>query len=448
MDELMIFTVFEVSAHLRQVIETQIDELYVRGEVSNFTHHSSGHMYFNLKDENATLRCTFFRNANHRLEFQIKDGLEVICLGKLTVFEKGGTYNLNVQSVSVSGQGDLGLRFEQLKQKLYEEGLFDQRYKKAFPRYPQRIGIVTSPTGAALQDISNILKRRFPVMVEVYPALVQGPDAPGQLIAGLSYFDSRDDIDLIIITRGGGSQEDLWCFNDEALARAVFACRHPVISAVGHEIDFSIADFVADLRAPTPSAAAEQAVPDRKELLGYLINVSVRMRLLAESKHDKASAVFADLRHNLLRFHPESRLQALQQRFDLLESEFEHKTDFLTLKRHQVALASKDLVLNGRNLSLLIREKLSNLQRNEQTRLQTLSGSWIDRARTILAQKSEVLRLNSPQEMLAKGYAYISRGNEHISSVEQVAPQDELLIHLKDGKLLTNVIECMKDRSD
>ena len=448
MEELMIFTVYEVSAHLRQVIETQIDELYVRGEVSNYTHHSSGHIYFNLKDDNATLRCTFFRNANYRQDFQLKDGLEVICHGKLTTYEKGGTYNLNVQSVSLSGKGDLGLRFEQLKQKLNEEGLFDARHKQALPRYPQRIGIVTSPTGAALQDIGNILKRRFPVAVEVFPALVQGPDAPAQIIAGLRYFDSRDDIDLIIITRGGGSQEDLWCFNDEALARTIFSCRLPVISAVGHEIDFTIADFVADLRAPTPSAAAEQAVPDKKELLSYLRSVSGRMRLLAESRLDKATALYSNTRHAFLRFHPEARFQSMQQRFDLLVSEFERKTDFLTARRHQVALVSRDMAMTGRNLSLRISEKLNSLQRNEQIRLRELAGQLLDKSRNILDQKAEVLKLNSPVELMARGYAFVSREGNHVNSVNQVSPRDELLIYLKDGRLRSTVIECLKDSTD
>lgn len=448
MEELMIFTVFEVSAHLRQVIETQIDELYVRGEVSNFTHHSSGHMYFNLKDENATLRCTFFRNVNYRLDFPLKDGLEVVCHGKLTVYEKGGTYNLNVSSVNLSGHGDLGLRFEQLKQKLKDEGLFEASHKQPLPRYPARIGIVTSPTGAALQDICNILKRRFPVEVEVFPALVQGPEAPAQIIDGIRYFDGRDGIDLIIITRGGGSQEDLWCFNDEALARAIFACGRPIISAVGHEIDFTIADFVADLRAPTPSAAAELAVPDKNELLAYLKALSGRMRLMAGSALDKAKAAFSEARYHFLRFHPEARLQGMQQRFDMTVSEFERKADFLVARRHKLELASKDVILTGRSLLQRLADRKAGLLRNDQPRLLALADLVLERAGTKLAQKDEVLGLRSPKRLLASGYAYVSKEGHNLNSVDQVSLQDELMIQLKDGRLRSTVTHKLKDSQD
>ncbi|HOH60783.1 MAG TPA: exodeoxyribonuclease VII large subunit, partial [Candidatus Cloacimonadota bacterium] len=250
MDSTNVFSVFEISRHLRQIIESSIDALYVKGEISNFVHHSSGHMYFNLKDEYATLRCTFFKNSNYRLNFKPADGQSVVCFGKITLYEKGGTYNLNVSSMIPAGMGDMQARFEALKKKLEAEGLFDPARKKKLPPYPQRIGIVTSPTSAALQDVMNILKRRFPVDAFVYPALVQGNEAPLTLIKGISYFNQIMPVDLIILTRGGGSQEDLFCFNDEGLARAIHASEIPIISAVGHEIDFSISDFVADLRAP------------------------------------------------------------------------------------------------------------------------------------------------------------------------------------------------------
>jgi len=448
MEELMIFTVFEVSAHLRQVIETQIDELYVRGEVSNFTHHSSGHMYFNLKDDNATLRCTFFRRANLNLDFQIKEGLELVCFGKLTVYEKGGSYNLNVQSVSLSGKGDLSQRFEQLKQKLKAEGLFDPGHKKPLPRYPQKIGIVTSPTGAALQDIGNILKRRFPVEVEVYPAVVQGSEAPAQLMAGIRYFDQRSDIDLIIITRGGGSQEDLWCFNDEALARAIYASRHPIISAVGHEIDFSISDFVADLRAPTPSAAAELAVPDKRELPGSLGSLSGRMSILSRTRLDKARIRLGELEHSFSRFHPQARLQSMQQRFDLAVMEFEHRGDFLLRRRHALAMAARDMMSVSRGLIHRIVEQRKSLERNEAPRLKMLGSGFLDKTRDNLSRRQEILELRSPRELLKKGYAFISSKGAHLSSVDQVSPNDELLIHLSDGRLQSTVTGKHKDPQD
>ncbi|HQO47117.1 MAG TPA: exodeoxyribonuclease VII large subunit, partial [Candidatus Cloacimonas sp.] len=255
MENVIIYSVYEITRQVRQVIESSLQPVFVTGEISGFIHHSSGHIYFNLKDENATLRCTFFKGANAALTFQPADGMQVICFGKLTVYEKGGYYNLNVQKMQEAGLGLLQQKFEQLKKKLEKEGLFATEHKKPLPKYPDRIGIITSPTGAALQDIINIIKRRYPVEIIVYPALVQGSDAPSQIIQGIKYFNTTKDVDFIIITRGGGSQEDLFCFNDEALARAIYASSLPVISAVGHEIDFTLTDFVADLRAPTPSAA-------------------------------------------------------------------------------------------------------------------------------------------------------------------------------------------------
>jgi len=299
MDTTNVFSVFEISRHLRQVIESSIDALYVKGEISNFVHHSSGHMYFNLKDEYATLRCTFFKNSNYRLNFKPSDGQSVVCFGKITLYEKGGTYNLNVSSMVPAGMGDMQARYEALKKKLEAEGLFDSALKKKIPPYPQRIGIVTSPTSAALQDVMNILKRRFPVEAFVYPALVQGSEAPPTLINGIGYFNQIMPVDLIIITRGGGSQEDLFCFNDEGLARAIHASKIPVISAVGHEIDFTISDFVADLRAPTPSAAAEIAVPNKEDLISYLASQEQRFYLAAEHFIGKRIAVLNDAKHKL-----------------------------------------------------------------------------------------------------------------------------------------------------
>lgn len=439
MDETIIFSVFEVSAHLRQVIETQIEELYVRGEVSNFVRHRSGHIYFNLKDENATLRCTFFRGMNYKLDFGLEDGQEVVCFGKLTLFEKTGSYNLNVYNVSLSGKGDLNRRFELLKAKLKEEGLFDASHRRPLPRYPEKIGIITSPTGAALQDISNILKRRFPVKVEVFPALVQGSEAVPQLIAGIRYFDSFDDIDLVILTRGGGSQEDLWCFNDESLARAIFASRHPIISAVGHEIDFSIADFVADLRAPTPSAAAELCVPDKTELMGYLKSLFERIRLKTQMGLKAASSGLAELNHEFMRLHPEAKLQKMQQRLDMAETEFEHLSDFTTKKRHSLELATRELFMQGNGITQRIRERLSSLSKNEEPRLNQALHNRLEQLRSAVMQKEEVLKLKSPQELLDRGFAFVWGDKGHIGSVNQVSLGDAIYVRLSDGKLKTQV---------
>ena len=238
----------------------------VRGEISNCKPHPSGHLYFSLKDDGGVMRCVAFRSSASRLTFVPSDGMKVIATGYVNVYQPTGQYQLYVRSMMPDGQGDLYAAFEKLKAKLAGEGLFDEGRKKPIPKFPRTIGVVTSSSGAAVEDIINITTRRYPLAkLILYPVLVQGADAPADLIRAVRYFDAHP-TDVLIIGRGGGSMEDLWCFNDEELARTISACQVPVISAVGHETDFTICDFVADLRAPTPSAAAELAVPDKREL--------------------------------------------------------------------------------------------------------------------------------------------------------------------------------------
>lgn len=440
-DNLMIFSVWEVSLHLKQVIETQIDAMYVRGEISNFTHHSSGHMYFNLKDENATLRCTYFRNVNMRLDFKPQDGMEVVCFGKLTIYEKGGSYNLNVSGMSLSGAGALQLEFERLKQKLKLEGLFEQAHKKALPRYPERIGIVTSPSGAALQDIKNILTRRFPVIAKVYPAVVQGVDAPAQIIAGIKYFNQSKDVDLIIITRGGGSQEDLFCFNDEALARAIFASKLPVISAVGHEIDFTIADFVADLRAPTPSAAAELAVPNKRDLMGYIESVSRRMALTLSALTARESANLEKLHHRFAILHPEKLLQEYQQRFDMAATAVFDSSDFLIPLKHDFTLINHKVSTEFRYLWQMLKRQAELEMKGSAYKLEQLSRAELDHAGERLILESEKLRLASPETIMNKGFSMVLKNGKALTSVNDIDLGDKLDMIMKDGSAKVNVDE-------
>jgi len=433
MDDLIVFSVFEITRHLKQVVETQIEPLYVRGEISNFTRHSSGHIYFNLKDPNATLRCTFFRNANFNLSFAPEEGMEVVCYGRLTVFEKGGYYNLNVQSMELSGKGDLARQFELLKAKLQEEGLFEAEHKQPLPPFPQRIGIVTSPTGAALQDILNILKRRWPAEVIVYPALVQGPEAPASLIAGLQHFNASDEADLIILTRGGGSQEDLFCFNDEALARAIFASRLPVISALGHEIDFTIADFVADLRAPTPSAAAELAVPDQKDMQGHLAALASRLGLLMSRATESSKRRLGELQISLERYHPEKLWQSMQIRVDTAAMDLIRGASRIQASIQQARLRQ----------NLALHEIQGQLRLNFQILYQRLGelrltlGTLGQARQTEIRNRLEKAKLNlrnlSPLSVLERGYSLVMRGNRIVSSVLELSPGDELSLRLKDG---------------
>ncbi|MEJ2629042.1 MAG: exodeoxyribonuclease VII large subunit [bacterium] len=265
-------TVTELTQEIKKTLETSFPPLWVQGEISNFKKHSSGHFYFSLKDSEAQISCVMWKNRSSNLLFQVQDGMKVIILAHLSVYMLQGRYQLNVQQIRPAGIGDLQLEFEKLKRRLAEEGLFSEEHKKAIPLFPGTMGIVTSPTGAALQDIRSVIQRRFPcVKLILWPAKVQGENAAQEIAEGIEAFNQYGNIDVLIVGRGGGSLEDLWPLNEEIVARAIFNSFIPVISAVGHEIDFSISDLVADKRAPTPSAAAEIAVPDREELLQNIL---------------------------------------------------------------------------------------------------------------------------------------------------------------------------------
>lgn len=273
-------TVTQLNEYVKRLIDTtpQLSDVYVKGEISNFkNHYSTGHFYFTLKDEGGQLRAVMFKSSASKMKFMPEDGMKVTAHGRISAFVRDGTYQMYCDSMEPDGVGALYIAFEQLKKKLEYEGLFDPSRKKPLPKIPTRVGIITSATGAAIRDMINVCGRRFPyAKLVLYPALVQGPDAPPQLISGMNYFNTTRSVDVIIIGRGGGSIEDLWAFNDEGLARAVAASSIPVISAVGHETDFTICDFVADRRAPTPSAAAELAVPDTNELKRKISNIITR----------------------------------------------------------------------------------------------------------------------------------------------------------------------------
>lgn len=280
-------TVTQVNEYVKGLIDKDaiLANLYIKGEISNFTHHRTGHLYFTLKDESSKLSAVMFASAASKLKFAPENGMKVIAHGRISAFVRDGNYQIYVSSMEPDGIGALALAFEQLKKKLAAEGLFDSAKKKPIPKIPTRVGIITSPTGAAVRDIINITSRRFPLAkLILYPAQVQGADAAPQLIAGMKYFNQTRSVDVIIIGRGGGSLEDLWAFNDEGLARTVAASEIPVISAVGHEIDFTICDFAADLRAPTPSAAAELAVPDTADLMRKVNNITTHIQLLLSKK--------------------------------------------------------------------------------------------------------------------------------------------------------------------
>ena len=318
-----VLSVSEVTRHVKRLLDSSelLQGVAVRGEVSNFKRHTSGHLYFSLKDEGAQLSCVMFRGPAAHLSFAPEDGMRVIASGDVSVYERGGRYQLYTRFMQPDGLGDLHVAFERLKAKLQAEGLFDPARKRPIPRFPRRIAIITSPTGAAVRDITTILARRCPATAQlIVPAIVQGDEAAPSIVRALAIANLMDEVDTIILGRGGGSIEDLWAFNEEAVARAIYASARPVISAVGHETDYTIADFVADLRAPTPSAAAELAVPDQAELRAALAACANRLRLGLLGGLERRRDALAHLAaRRALRF-PVDRIQRLAQALDELES--------------------------------------------------------------------------------------------------------------------------------
>jgi exodeoxyribonuclease VII large subunit len=315
-----IYTVGRLNAEARQLLEGGLPALWVEGEISNFAAPSSGHWYFTLKDRDAQIRCAMFRAANSRTGFRPKDGQQLLLRGRVSLYEPRGDYQLIAELMEDAGEGALRREFERLKAQLAAEGLFDAALKRPLPTMPKRIAVVTSPTGAALRDVLHILARRFPpAAVLVVPTPVQGAAATDAIVAALDTASRRGDCEVIILARGGGSIEDLWCFNDERVARAIRRSAVPVVTGVGHEIDFTIADFAADVRAPTPSAAAELVVPDRRTLLAGLAGIENRLRQLAAQWLARANERFTAVAQRLTRAHPGARLQQQTQRLDELD---------------------------------------------------------------------------------------------------------------------------------
>lgn len=394
-----VITVTQLNTYIKSILDenTHLKTIYIRGEISNFKHYyKSGHMYLTLKDNNCQLKAVMFSSYASRLKFKPEDGMSVICRGKISIYEKDGVYQLYIEDMQPDGIGALSIAFEQLKEKLEKEGLFDPSHKKPIPKYPKKIGIATSNMGAAIEDIKNITKRRYPIAeLVIAPTIVQGDSAPEDIVKSIQLLDSIDDIDVIIVGRGGGSLEDLWAFNTEMVARAVFECQKPVISAVGHETDFTICDFTADLRAETPSAAAEKAVPDINELLKFTENAESRM-LYSISK----------------------RLEYEAQRLDSLSNE-------------SILANYNDFFDNKNDVLVSLKKELSDAFENKLSRCKYDLG--------ILSGKLDAL---SPLSVLARGYAAVkTKDNKIIKSKEDIKVNDKINIKFIDGSAVCTVDE-------
>ncbi len=442
-EEPRVFSVTEITRAVRSALEEQVGVVWVEGEISNYRKQASGHQYFTLKDAGSQLACVLFAargGGAWRKQVPLGDGMQVQVRGALTVYEARGQYQLNVQVVQAGGAGILQAKFEALKRKLEAEGLFDPARKRPIPKYPTAIALVTSPTGAALRDMLNILGRRAPwVRVVIRPVRVQGAGAAAEIAAAIDEVNRFEElgvapVDVVVVTRGGGSAEDLWEFNEEIVARAIAASDLPVVSAVGHEIDFTIADFAADLRAPTPSAAAELLVPDGAELARRMGEIAVQLRRLAQRAVEQLRARLAWLARDELFRQPELRLREAAQRLDLAtEALGRTPQDRLRDAERRLAETAARLRHHRPDQALaLFRQQLGALQQRLSDRCTQQVAERTQR----FAKVREVLRVLGPDATLSRGYSMTTTPlGELIISVAQVRPGTKLITRVRDGEI-------------
>ena len=436
-----IFTVTRLNSAVRMILEQDLGLVWLTGELSNLAMPSSGHWYFSLKDISAQVRCAMFKGNNRRVPFRPQDGMQVLVQARVSLYEPRGDYQLIIESMQPAGDGMLALRFEELKRRLGAEGLFDEGRKRPLPREPRAVGLITSATGAALHDMLTVLGRRAPDLpVFIYPTQVQGSAAISQIVAAITLANRRAEVDVLIVGRGGGSLEDLWCFNEEAVARAIAHSAIPVVSAVGHEVDVTISDFAADLRAPTPSAAAELVAPDRSARAQRLVHLKQRLVQAISRRQTAARHGFALLQKRLDHQDPKRRLEQQSQRLDELSGRLQQ---LLNLRLHQGErrLANLELRLQARSPEKLL---AAGKRRHQlaQERLHTLMNKRQDLAAHRLAMLSARLDGISPLATLGRGYS-ITRtpSGEVISRAAQVSPGQQLVTTLAEGSLRVRVEE-------
>ena len=428
-----IFTVTRLNQTVRSLLEREMGQVWITGEISNFTQPASGHWYFTLKDDTAQVRGAMFRNSNRRVTFRPQHGQQVLVRASVTLYDPRGDYQIIVESMQPAGEGLLQQKYKQLKAALSAEGLFDQQFKQPLPTPAHCIGVITSKTGAALHDILHVLRRRDPSLpVVIYPTAVQGDDAPGQIVRAIELANARQECDVLIVGRGGGSLEDLWSFNDERVARAIFASRIPVVSAVGHETDVTIADFVADLRAPTPSAAAEIVSRNQTELLRQIQSAQQRLEMAMDFFIANRTRRFTQLNHRLQQQHPQLRLARQQTVLEKLR------------QRMRVAMDSQLKQASQRQRHVAQRLNQQNPQSRiwrAQTRIQQLEYRLAESLRAQLSVTRERfgkavthLEAVSPLSTLARGYSVTTAADGKVlKQAKQVKTGDTLTTRLADG---------------
>jgi len=416
----LVYSVSQITELIKTALEVAFPQVWVEGEISGYTKAASGHVYFSLKDEHTILKAVLWKGEAQKVPFEMKTGLKVVCRGRITVYAARGDYQLSVDLVEPKGKGALQLAFEQLKEKLKAEGLFEPGRKKKLPLRPKTIGIVTSRTGAAIRDILRILERRYAKLhILIYPVRVQGEGAAQEIAAGLDYLGTLSDVDVIIVGRGGGSIEDLWAFNEEAVARAIFRSPKPVVSAVGHEIDFTIADFVADVRAPTPSAAAEIVIEKEEAFEERIRTMSQRLAELVKYSLQERKSDVAELAQ-----------RRIFQNFRLGLKEFIQRVDDLDSRARNVIRAERQALAEMRGTSLLLSEKLTNLFGRK---LRDHQSAW--------ERLSTNLHTLSPLNILKKGYTLCWKdgGLRLVRKVEDIETEDTVIVSFHKGEFQARV---------
>jgi exodeoxyribonuclease VII large subunit len=446
-EERRILSVANLNREARRIVETGLGTVWVEGEISNLSRPSSGHLYWSLKDPEAQVRCAMFRLATRGLSFELANGQQVLVRARASLYEARGEYQLIVDYVEEAGEGVLRRKFEELKRRLAAEGLFEPARKIAIPKLPRRIGVVTSPSGAALHDVLTALRRRFPLTsVLIYPTSVQGPGAAQEIAGTLALADRRADCDLLILTRGGGSLEDLWAFNEELVARAIAAVKLPIISGVGHEIDFTIADFVADLRAPTPSQAAELAVPDQREWVKRFAHLEQRIAHCARQHLAKERRHFVGLAHRLQRCNPSVQLRDRAQRLDELEARLrrsmERRIETRKLRLARLATA----VAHASPAHRLTRTRERWRTANGDLRRALLRQ--VERTQQRLKLASRALSSLSPLATLDRGYAIVTSADGKVLTDSGTLVRGEAIdVRLARGALAATVDAIKPSRS-
>lgn len=406
-------TVSQLTKYIKYKLDNDVNlrEVYLKGEISNFKAHTRGHFYFTIKDEGSRINAVMFASSASKVKFTPEDGMKILVTGRISVYEATGGYQIYVNEMMEDGVGNLYVAFEQLKKKLASEGLFDDRYKKAIPKIPERVGVITAPTGAAIRDIISTINRRFPLTeVILLPSLVQGEVAKEDIVRQIKRAENYN-LDVLIVGRGGGSIEDLWAFNEEIVARAIFECPIPVISAVGHEIDFTIADFVADLRAPTPTGAAEVAVPNKTDVINYLNQLSLRSRKAIGNILELKKKRLDNIRGNYILNNP----------LDLYSAKIQ-KLDYLT----------ESLVKNYKNIIDKEKIKLNNIKTRPLFSNPLVILDKTKQKYALLIGKLDAL---SPLKTLERGYGIIKIGAKAVTSIKDLKKDDLINIELKDGSM-------------